>query len=79
MPQKIYCGQLHPLPTHSADDSAEKILIKYRFNKQYRHPTLDSTLTKSRIAGEARALIKCLRCANYLMWNSVLDLHFVYL
>ncbi|KAI0808227.1 hypothetical protein C8Q74DRAFT_1363633 [Fomes fomentarius] len=59
---KIYCGQLHPLPTHSADDHrAEKILIKYRFNKQYRHPTLDSTLTKSRIAGEARALIKCLR------------------
>ncbi|KIY48739.1 hypothetical protein FISHEDRAFT_65624 [Fistulina hepatica ATCC 64428] len=37
------------------------MLIKYRFNKQYRHPILDSTLTKSRIGGEARALVKCLR------------------
>ncbi|GJJ14156.1 hypothetical protein Clacol_008416 [Clathrus columnatus] len=27
----------------------------------YRHPTLDSTLTKGRITGEARMLLKCLR------------------
>ncbi|CDO68506.1 hypothetical protein BN946_scf184998.g3 [Trametes cinnabarina] len=32
-----------------------------QFHKQYRHPTLDVSLTKSRVAGEARALIKCLR------------------
>ena len=39
----------------------EPILLKYRFHKQYRHPTLDTTLTKSRVAGEARAIIKCIR------------------
>ncbi|KAL9716586.1 serine/threonine-protein kinase bud32 [Leucoagaricus gongylophorus] len=37
------------------------ILIKYRFSKGYRHKTLDATLTKARIAAEARALIRCLR------------------
>ncbi|KAJ3861416.1 kinase-like domain-containing protein [Lentinula novae-zelandiae] len=37
------------------------ILLKYRFQKKYRHPTLDANLTRSRIAGEARALLKCLR------------------
>ncbi|PCH38314.1 hypothetical protein WOLCODRAFT_66326, partial [Wolfiporia cocos MD-104 SS10] len=36
-------------------------LLKYRFHKQYRHPSLDASLTKARVAGEARALIKCLR------------------
>ncbi|KIK65141.1 hypothetical protein GYMLUDRAFT_194951 [Collybiopsis luxurians FD-317 M1] len=37
------------------------ILLKYRFQKHYRHPNLDVNLTRSRIAGEARALLKCLR------------------
>jgi len=37
------------------------IVFKYRFKKQYRHPSLDGSLTRSRIAGEARALIRCLR------------------
>ncbi|TFK68920.1 hypothetical protein BDN72DRAFT_646710 [Pluteus cervinus] len=36
-------------------------LLKHRFNKQYRHPSLDASLTRSRVAGEARALLKCLR------------------
>ncbi|OSX64975.1 hypothetical protein POSPLADRAFT_1135089, partial [Postia placenta MAD-698-R-SB12] len=36
-------------------------LLKYRFHKQYRHPSLDTSLTKSRVAGEARAIIRCLR------------------
>ncbi|ESK94547.1 bud32 protein kinase [Moniliophthora roreri MCA 2997] len=40
---------------------APPILLKYRFQKQYRHPTLDVSLTRSRIAGEARSLLKCLR------------------
>ena len=39
------------------------VLLKYRFHKQYRHPTLDASLTKARVAGEARALMKCLRYA----------------
>ncbi|RDB21769.1 EKC/KEOPS complex subunit BUD32 [Hypsizygus marmoreus] len=40
---------------------APPILLKYRFQKHYRHPTLDVSLTRSRVAGEARALLKCLR------------------
>lgn len=38
------------------------VLLKHRFHKQYRHPTLDGSLTRARVAGEARALLKCLRC-----------------
>ncbi|KAL1662179.1 kinase-like domain-containing protein [Schizophyllum commune] len=33
----------------------------HRFAKQYRHLTLDGNLTRSRVAGEARNLLKCLR------------------
>ncbi|KAF4622128.1 hypothetical protein D9613_009468 [Agrocybe pediades] len=51
--QKVYKGFLTP-------DSAP-ILLKHRFKKGYRHATLDTTLTKARVAGEARALLKCLR------------------
>ncbi|KAF9265428.1 hypothetical protein L218DRAFT_898101 [Marasmius fiardii PR-910] len=50
---KVYKSQL------TSDSSP--ILLKYRFQKQYRHPTLDVSLTRSRIAGEARALLRCLR------------------
>ncbi|KAF8346433.1 kinase-like domain-containing protein [Amanita rubescens] len=50
---KVYKGYL------TAD--GPPVLLKHRFHKQYRHPTLDATLTKSRVAGEARALLKCLR------------------
>ncbi|KAI0660161.1 kinase-like domain-containing protein [Cubamyces menziesii] len=61
---KIYRARLHPPTSGSssgAEDEGSHVLLKYRFHKQYRHPTLDSSLTKSRVAGEARALIKCLR------------------
>ncbi|KDR66928.1 hypothetical protein GALMADRAFT_258811 [Galerina marginata CBS 339.88] len=50
---KVYRGSLTP--------GATPIILKHRFKKHYRHPTLDATLTKSRVAGEARALLKCLR------------------
>ncbi|KAJ3901089.1 kinase-like domain-containing protein [Lentinula edodes] len=50
---KVYKAQLTP--------DSPPILLKYRFQKNYRHPTLDANLTRSRIAGEARALLKCLR------------------
>ncbi|KAI0367891.1 hypothetical protein BV20DRAFT_949352 [Pilatotrama ljubarskyi] len=62
--QKIYRAQLHPPRSHPPSESSqvpEHVLLKHRFHKQYRHPTLDATLTKSRVAGEARALIKCIR------------------
>ncbi|KAH7886743.1 kinase-like domain-containing protein [Phlebopus sp. FC_14] len=41
--------------------AVEPVLLKYRFNKHYRHPSLDASLTRQRIAGEARALMRCLR------------------
>ncbi|KAF8063492.1 kinase-like domain-containing protein [Lyophyllum atratum] len=50
---KVYKANLTP--------DALPVLLKYRFSKQYRHPSLDASLTRSRIAGEARALLKCLR------------------
>ncbi|TFK51285.1 hypothetical protein OE88DRAFT_1712552 [Heliocybe sulcata] len=53
----IYQAILHQSPS----SEATPVFLKYRFNKQYRHPTLDASLTRSRIAGEARAVLKCLR------------------
>lgn len=37
------------------------ILVKHRFDKQYRHPSLNASLTRARVAGEARALLKSAR------------------
>ncbi|KDQ58069.1 hypothetical protein JAAARDRAFT_34869 [Jaapia argillacea MUCL 33604] len=54
---KVYKSILHP----SREGSPVSIFVKYRFTKQYRHPTLDTNLTRARVAGEARALMKCLR------------------
>lgn len=50
---RIYRGTLHP--------NQPQVILKHRFKKQYRHPTLDNGLTKSRVAMEARALMRCLR------------------
>ncbi|KAH7925757.1 kinase-like protein [Leucogyrophana mollusca] len=46
---------------NTTQHSADPVLLKYRFQKQYRHPSLDGSLTRARIAGEARALMRCLR------------------
>jgi len=50
---KVYRTTLHT--------GGELVLLKYRFSKQYRHATLDTTLTRARVAGEARAILRCLR------------------
>ncbi|CAK5265444.1 unnamed protein product, partial [Mycena citricolor] len=52
---KVYKARL------TSDPSDPPILLKHRFKKGYRHPTLDGSLTRARVAGEARALAKCLR------------------
>ncbi|KAJ7102563.1 hypothetical protein B0H15DRAFT_815184 [Mycena belliarum] len=52
---KVYKAHL------SAAPSDPPVLLKHRFRKGYRHPTLDASLTRGRVAGEARALLKCLR------------------
>lgn len=36
-------------------------MAKYRFPKTYRHPSLDTSLTKARLSFEARALARCAR------------------
>ncbi|KAF8261434.1 hypothetical protein EI94DRAFT_1773422 [Lactarius quietus] len=41
---------------------ARPCTLDHRFSKQYRHASLDATLTRARVAGEARALVRCLRC-----------------
>ncbi|PAV14995.1 bud32 kinase [Pyrrhoderma noxium] len=58
---KVYKGYLQPLEDSNADISytSKPVLFKYRFKKNYRHPTLNASLTKSRVNGEARALKKC--------------------
>jgi TP53 regulating kinase-like protein len=35
-----------------------KTIIKQRFNKMYRHPTLDALLTKQRLKAEVRCMIR---------------------
>lgn len=34
-------------------------IVKERFSKKYRHPLLDERLTKERLRGEARSLLRC--------------------
>lgn len=41
--------------------AAVPVLVKHRFPKRYRHPTLDAQLTRQRLASEARALVRCLK------------------
>ena len=57
--QKVYKAYIH---TSLDSDTKVPILLKHRFKKQYRHPSLDANLTRARVAGEARALLRSLRC-----------------
>ena len=50
--QKVYRTNLYP---------EVDILLKHRFPKRYRHPTLDAQLTRQRLMSEARALVRCLK------------------
>lgn len=43
------------------DCASLPVIIKHRFPKTYRHPTLDAALTKSRLQFEARSLWRCSR------------------
>ncbi|EIW73260.1 hypothetical protein TREMEDRAFT_22980, partial [Tremella mesenterica DSM 1558] len=51
-------SQTLSLPKHS-DRPSPFVILKYRFPKTYRHPILDASLTRSRLAAEARALTRC--------------------
>ena len=37
---------------------SRKTIVKQRFNKKYRHPTLDVSLTLQRLKGEVRSMIR---------------------
>jgi len=37
----------------------QEVMVKERFSKKYRHPVLDTQLTKDRHKAEVRALLKC--------------------
>ena len=37
----------------------QKSIVKERFTKKYRHPKLDERLTKERLKGEVRSLMRC--------------------
>lgn len=50
------------------------ILLKHRFPKKYRHPTLDSSLTRQRLTSEARALMKCSKSSVKVPELLVVDL-----
>ncbi|GAA6033734.1 hypothetical protein JCM8097_004404 [Rhodosporidiobolus ruineniae] len=66
---KAYKTTLYPSPTvtHSSSSSSSTasppppvpLLLKHRFPKAYRHPTLDALLTRQRLQSEARALVRC--------------------
>ncbi|SPO19787.1 related to p53-related protein kinase [Ustilago trichophora] len=45
--------------TSSKVEPPSSILLKWRFPKTYRHPTLSSNITASRTIMEARALLRC--------------------
>ncbi|KAB5589164.1 Serine/threonine-protein kinase [Ceratobasidium theobromae] len=46
---------------YKANLGSNPVLLKHRFTKKYRNSALDASLTKQRVAGEARALLRCLR------------------
>lgn len=62
---KVFKGNLTP--------DGPPVLLKYRFHKQYRHPNLDASLTRARVAGEARALLKCLRSGVHVPGIRMVD------
>ncbi|GAA5873299.1 hypothetical protein JCM8547_007063 [Rhodosporidiobolus lusitaniae] len=49
------------------------ILLKHRFPKAYRHPSLDAVLTRQRIQSEARALVRCQRAGVTVPGLRVVD------
>ncbi|KAH7101601.1 kinase-like domain-containing protein [Auriculariales sp. MPI-PUGE-AT-0066] len=64
---KVYKVAVHH-PTPSS------ICIKHRFPKQYRHPTLNATLSRSRLQAEARVLVRCLRAGVNVPGVRLVDL-----
>jgi len=50
------------------------VVIKERFSKKYRHPDLDTRLTKERMRAECRGIMRCKMIGNYFDLTTVLKL-----
>lgn len=48
------------------DYLGQTMLVKERFSKKYRNPTLDSSLTKERIKAECRNMMRCKQAGQSL-------------
>lgn len=68
--QKVYKATLYPTPTVFNPSASSPlppppapipVLLKHRFAKGYRHPSLDAILTRQRLNSEARALVRCMK------------------
>lgn len=55
-PELVVSGGVRPV-----DGRRHVVLVKHRFLKRYRHPTLSKSITVSRTLSEARALLRCAR------------------
>ncbi|XP_071957981.1 EKC/KEOPS complex subunit TP53RK-like [Antedon mediterranea] len=44
---------------YEGEFGGRSVIVKERFSKKYRHPTLDEKLTKKRMTQEARAIMRC--------------------
>jgi TP53 regulating kinase-like protein len=60
--------------TPEVPQEPQPLLLKHRFPKKYRHPTLDANLTKSRIQAEARALARCCKAGIAVPGVRVIDM-----
>lgn len=49
------------VPAADTSVTTEWILLKHRFLKRYRHPSLSASITVARTVSEARALVRCAR------------------
>ncbi|PLW27612.1 hypothetical protein PCANC_04033 [Puccinia coronata f. sp. avenae] len=66
---KVYAVELVKATEGRAE---ETVLLKHRFPKTYRHPTLDGQLTRNRLTFEARSLTRALKAGSLREW---LDVH----
>ncbi|WOO80354.1 EKC/KEOPS complex subunit BUD32 [Vanrija pseudolonga] len=75
-PPEVYYPPLHPAassskPTPTPTPTPTAVILKHRFPKTYRHPSLDASLTRTRLQFEARALARCARAgvsAPRVLW-----------
>ena len=52
-----------------------EVVVKERFSKKYRHPALDTQLTRDRHRAEARALVKCRQVKIKIRSRNLFEFH----